>query len=276
MVLLFKQKLTARKNRFPFYSWIRLFFLCYLVLPQTQGAIVLYQQYVDPFLTQHEREIEDFITRSHERAKTLGLQYFYQAIDLIREKVLGLPPQTGAGAPAQQTGAAGYAQSFLSRFNMPAVGGGGANNQAPGNDWFSTISSAVGSLTSTDKSHEAQAQDLSASGNLLPREMASMPRAERAQYISNQRNMLDVLRTALAQEERNLGNDEGNDLGVPLRKNRSDNSFHHVNHEDTRDRSPAGGGWASGLFGQQGEQGGSTGVDLAARAMDEMTRSRGS
>ena len=119
--------------RFPFYSWIRLFFLCYLVLPQTQCARLLYVQYVDPFLEQHEREIEEFIANSHERAKALGLQYFYQLIDLIREKVLGLPPQTGGASPPPPSGAGAYAQSLLSRFNMPAAGAGagGGSGGAP-------------------------------------------------------------------------------------------------------------------------------------------------
>jgi Protein involved in membrane traffic len=107
-------------SRFPFYSWIRLFFMAYLVLPQTQGARVLYQEYVEPFLVHHEREIDEFIGRTHERAKAAGLQYFYQAIDFIREKILGLPPQRAAtAAPPPPVGAAAYAQSLLSRFNLP-------------------------------------------------------------------------------------------------------------------------------------------------------------
>lgn len=240
--------------RFPFYSWIRLFFLCYLVLPQTQGARVLYLQYVDPFLVQHEREIEEFIANSHEKAKALGLQYFYQLIDLIREKVLGLPPQTGAASPPPPSGAGAYAQSLLSRFNMPsaAAGGTGTTPAAPSNDWFSTISSAVSAMTSSDQSQEARAKELFTSGNLLPREMASMSREDKAKYLSNQRDMLEVLRAALAHEENNLnsGDDDG---GSSLRKNRSDNSFDHINPEDIRDRSPAGGGWASGWFGPGGE-----------------------
>ncbi|BCR88135.1 HVA22/TB2/DP1 family protein [Aspergillus chevalieri] len=245
---------------FPFYSWIRLFFLCYLVLPQTQGARLLYVQYVDPFLEQHEREIEEFIANSHERAKTLGLQYFYQLIDLIREKVLGLPPQTGGASPPPPSGAGAYAQSLLSRFNMPAAGAGagtGGGAPAAGNDWFSTISSAVSAMASTGQgqSQEARARELHASGNLLPREMASMSREEKAKYLSNQRDILEVMRAALAHEENNLGSSD-DESGSSLRKNRSDNSFDHINPEDIRDRSPAGaaGGWASGWLGGQGGQ----------------------
>lgn len=179
---------------------------------------MLYQQYIDPFLFRHEREIEEFLNRGHERAKTLGLQYFYQAIELIREKVLGLPPQQPQqGGAAPPSGVAGYAQSIFSQFSAPS-GGSSGNAPAPANDWFSSVSSAIGGQREADT--------------------------------------------------------DGS--GSPLRKNRSDNSFHHVNHEDTRERSPAGGGgWASALFGQQGEQGGSSAVDIAARAAEEIARSRG-
>ncbi|PWY68680.1 hypothetical protein BO70DRAFT_366047 [Aspergillus heteromorphus CBS 117.55] len=254
----------------PFYSWIRFFFFSYLVLPQTQGARLLYQDYVDPFLEHHEREIEEFIGRSHERAKALGLQYFYQALDYIRENVLGLPAQRPA-PPPPASGPAAYAQSLLSRFNIPTAAGASAPAGEPApaasNDWFSAISSAVASVAaSAGKTPEARGEALSASGTLLPRELASMSRADRANFISNQRDLLEVLRSALAKEERDL-HSESDDLayGPPLRKNRSENSFTHVEHEDTQERSPDGhgrtssGNWASGWFG--GQAAGSSGVD---------------
>ncbi|OJZ86465.1 hypothetical protein ASPFODRAFT_60450 [Aspergillus luchuensis CBS 106.47] len=252
---------------FPFYSWFRLFFFSYLVLPQTQGARSLYQEYVDPFLEHHEREIEEFIGRSHERAKALGLQYFYQALDYVRENILGLPAQRPA-SPPPPTGPAAYAQSLLSRFNIPTAAGGTA--PATGNDWLSAIGSAVASVAS-GKSAEARGEELSASGTLLPREVASMSRADKAKYISSQRDMLEVLRSALAKEERDLhsAGAEVDDLaygGAPLRKNRSENSFTHVEHEDTQERSSdahgrtSSGNWASGWF-AGGEQAGSSGVD---------------
>ncbi|OJJ58748.1 hypothetical protein ASPSYDRAFT_45140 [Aspergillus sydowii CBS 593.65] len=260
----------------PFYSWIRLGFFAYLVLPQTQGARILYQGYVDPFLTQHERHIEELIGSLHERAKALGLQYFYQIIDFIRERVLGLPPQRPATPPPATRSS--YAQSLLSRFNLPSAVGG--NNPAPANDWYSAISSAVASVTAPGKSQEARAEELSASGSLLPREFESKSRAEKAKFYSNQRDMLDVLRDAIMKEERNLDRDEDEGLaygtgggGVPLRKNRSDNSFDHIEHEDTRDRSPRpSGGWFGG--GDQQHPGSSSGVDFAMQAVDAIARAR--
>lgn len=266
---------------FPFYSWIRLGFFAYLVLPQTQGARILYQGYVDPFLTHHEREIEEFIGSLHERAKALGLQYFYQAIDFVRERVLGLPPQRPQTPPPAS--ATSYAQSLLSRFYLPSAVGG--NNPAPANDWYSAISSAVASVTSPAKSQEARAEELSASGFLLPREFETKSRAEKAMFYSNQRDLLDVLRNALMREERDLDRDE-DDLaygGVPLRKNRSDNSFDHIEHEDTRDRSPRrSSGWFGGGEQQHQQQqqhlqpGVASGVDFAVRAVDAITRARDS
>ncbi|PYI16016.1 hypothetical protein BO86DRAFT_395289 [Aspergillus japonicus CBS 114.51] len=249
----------------PFYSWIRLFFFSYLVLPQTQGAIILYQEHVDPFLAHHEREIEEFIGRSHERAKALGLHYFYQAVDYIRENILGWPAQRPAAPPPPPpTGPAAYAQSLLSRFNIPVApaSGGPTAPSAPAagaHDWFSTISSAVAAVTSAGKTPEARGEELSASGNLLPRDIASMSRADKAQYISHQRDLLEVLRSALAKEERELhgSETETDDLAygsTPLHKNPSENSFHHVEHEDLHRSSPdlsgrtASGTWSSGWF----------------------------
>lgn len=249
--------------------------MSYLVLPQTQGARLLYQDYVDPFLTHHEREIEEMIGHTHERAKALGLQYFYQAIDLIRQKVLGLPPQRPTTPP--QPGAASYAQSLLSRFNIPVAGAPGA--AANTNDWFSVLSTAVGSVTS-GKTREARDEELSASGNLLQRQMQSMSGAEKAHFISSQRELLDHLRSTLAQEEQSTprGGLEADDLayGVPLRKNRSENSFEVVDDEDIGRRSErkTSSGWTSGWFNSEQDSSASSGAEFAARAVDEIARSR--
>ncbi|KAJ5604888.1 hypothetical protein N7510_010042 [Penicillium lagena] len=263
---------------FPFYSWIRLFFLSYLVLPQTQGARLLYQDYVDPFLAHHEHEIEELIGRTHERAKTLGLQYFSMLVEMIRERVLRLPPQRPVTPPP--TGPAGYAQSLLSRFNLPSAA---VSSAAPANDWYSALSSAIGSVTSPGKSREARAEELSASGTLLQQKMETMSRTEKAQYISAQRETLDFLRSTLAREEQTLGEDpETDDLayGAPLHKNRSDLSFDVVDDDDLGSRSASskrasGGRWTSGWFGgNDHDSSGSSGAEFAARAVDEISRAR--
>ncbi|EED18548.1 HVA22 domain membrane protein [Talaromyces stipitatus ATCC 10500] len=297
---------------FPFYSWIRLFFLSYLVLPQTQGARILFQEYLDPFFEQHEREIEEFIGRSHERAKALGLQYFYQLIDIIREKVLGLPSQQQqAPPPPQPAGAAGYAQALLSRFNLPSPA-----NVAPGAaagsgaDWFSMVTSALGAVTSTTiaqpQSREAQVEQLSASGVLNTEQYRHLSRSQKARLYSSQRERLEVLVSALEKEESKLhvtpGSSEDasdDDLAygsgpAGLRKNASEHSFDQIDDDDltgsryTSNEAATGGGWASGWFGGSTATGEShkrpsTGskrnvsdsVDFAARSVDEIGRASG-
>lgn len=213
---------------------------------------------MDPFLERHEQEIEESIGRLHDQAKRLGLQYFYQLMDLVQEKVLGRQLQRPA-APSQPTGTASYVQSLLSSFNLPSTSTSTTTENKPAGfsgDWFSAIGSAVTSVTSSGKSHEARAEELSASGTLFPREMASMSRSEKAQFLSSKRDQLDMLHRALAKEQSNLGDadTETDDLayGIPLKKNRSDNSFDRIEHDDlgaAGERRTASGGWASGWFG---------------------------
>ncbi|KAI2636668.1 TB2/DP1, HVA22 family-domain-containing protein [Xylaria nigripes] len=106
----------------PFYSWMRLGFLLWLVLPSTQGARVLYESYLHPYLEENELAIEEFIARAHDRIKAEGFRYLQQVIELIRTQVFNLPP---SGPPQEQTRAAaapqGYMQALLARFSMPAL-----------------------------------------------------------------------------------------------------------------------------------------------------------
>ncbi|KAJ5281626.1 hypothetical protein N7478_006998 [Penicillium angulare] len=241
---------------FPFYSWIRLFFMCYLVLPQTQGARLLYQDYVDPFLAHHEHEIEEMIGRSHERAKALGLQYFYQAPSASpHNKLHPLPP----------AGPAGYAQSLLSRFNIPTAAAASTST----GDWYSALSSAFGAVSSAGRSPEAHEEGMSASSTLLQRQIQSMTGLDKARYISQQRELLDRLRSDLTNEESKIGRDEpeNDDLayGAPLRKNKSDNSFDVVDDEDLGSRATrrTSGKWTSGWLGTDQDSSGSS--DYASR-----------
>ncbi|KAK2737880.1 hypothetical protein FQN55_000892 [Onygenales sp. PD_40] len=233
---------------FPFYSWIRLCALSYLVLPQTQGAKMLYLQYIDPFLLHHEREIEQFISQAHDNARKAGLEYFYKAIDLFREKVLGLPP-TAAAAPPPPPAAAGataFAQSLLSRFSIPSTTAAASSLATPASDLVSLLAATVTSLAS-GKSSDMQAAELSASGKLLPDNIASGSRSEQERYIASQKERLSVLMSAFDRESQNLRRDRDMPGGVDddlaygaaydydrggLRKNRSDNSFENIEHED--------------------------------------------
>jgi receptor expression-enhancing protein 1/2/3/4 len=197
--------------RIPFFAWARACALLYLVLPQTQGAKIVYIEHIHPFLRKHEVEIENFISRSHEQAKSLGLMYLKRAIQFFKETVLGIqhqpsPPPTPAGygyGAATST----YAQNLLGRFRVPPIGNlpsaaAGAGGAA--GDFYGFLSSALLQSTGagTSSSREMQAEDLSASGTLIPSSMTSPE--EKRSFISLQRSRLQVLLSALDKEASNL------------------------------------------------------------------------
>ncbi|OJD23284.1 hypothetical protein ACJ73_05361 [Blastomyces percursus] len=282
---------------FPFYSWIRLVALSYLVLPQTQGAKLLYQQYIDPFLLHHELEIEQFISQAHDSAKAAGFEYLYKAIDFIREKVLGLP--TAAPPPSQPppvAGAAGFAQYLLSRFTIP---GAASSLASPAADLYSLLATAVGSAAASGKTRDMQAEELSASGKLIPDSIATASKAEQAEYIASQKERLGVLLSAFDREQRNLrldprdvprggfsagGNSDQDDLvygssgydeyerGAGLRKNRSDVSFENIEHEEFLAGGREGRHHSRSPHRRRGED---DVADFARRSVEEIARASG-
>lgn len=252
-------------------------------------------------------------------------------------------PRQQQQAPAPQpTTAAGYAQSLLSRFNLPSssstttAGPGTAQGLVVGGDWYSLVTTALGAVTSPSSSsttapsssspqtREAQLEQLSASGNLLhPDRVAKLSRAEKARYYSSQRERLEVLVSALEREESKLtpttsnsnssDDDEGLAYGssnsyasrrrkTSLRKNGSENSFDQIdaddlsgstsqtskynnNNNNSNNNTAAVGGWTSGWFGGSSNTAArskrtvssesSSGVEFAARAVDEIGRASG-
>eukprot|EP00745_Piridium_sociabile_P011177 TRINITY_DN180021_c0_g1_i1.p1 TRINITY_DN180021_c0_g1~~TRINITY_DN180021_c0_g1_i1.p1 ORF type:complete len:192 (-),score=16.33 TRINITY_DN180021_c0_g1_i1:87-662(-) len=56
----------------PFYWMLKLIFLVYLFLPQTKGAIQMYNQFIRPFLMKNEKRIEDTIKRVGGKANELA------------------------------------------------------------------------------------------------------------------------------------------------------------------------------------------------------------
>ena len=245
----------------PFYSWVRLFVLSYLVLPQTQGAKLLYTNYVEPFIASHEHQIEVFIGDLHEQGSKAGLGYLKQLIDLIRQRAFGLPP-TRPNPPAPAT-PAGYAQSLLSRFAMPSA-------RAPTtSDFYSLLSGAVAAATfpgTTTRTLNPTSNTNNNNPLLIPAHLTS--NADKQTFLTSQREKLAVLIKALDREQRDLdlayGNsppglanqsaadserrmrenpsspfffgpshDAGSSGGsYEMRKNKSDNSFHNIEREE--------------------------------------------
>ncbi|KAE8453656.1 hypothetical protein EG329_009167 [Mollisiaceae sp. DMI_Dod_QoI] len=188
----------------PFYAWFRLFFLLYLILPQIQGAKVLYQEHVHPFLETNELAIDDFISSAHDRAKSAGITYLKQAIELIKTHILGLPPKEPTPPPTPTPYS--YTQSLIARFNIPSARPAFPANPIPGatstaSDFYSLLASAVTAATTTSPNSRATAQDLSNSGTLIP---PSVRGDERLSFISAQRERLSILLTALDKEASNI------------------------------------------------------------------------
>lgn len=251
----------------PFYAYLRLFLLSYLVLPQTQGARLIYQSYIHPFLAHHESEIDVFITNAHDRAKAAGLQYLKRAIDFIKQNVLGMQAQH---APPPSKGET-YAQNLLSRFNLPSARQGLA---APAGDFYGLLSAAIGQVGAGGSSRDTQVEDISRSGTLIPKDITD--NAEKMTFLAAQRERLRMLLTVLDKEASDLSNEEmiqedvNRRLGEglqdeSLKKSRSEADFDTIDDKEDLGSEKVGkiaaGGWMPWNWGATGK---STGVDKAS------------
>lgn len=233
----------------PFYHYFRLFFLLYLVLPQTQGARVLYQTHLHPWLARHEARIDEFIGSAHARLRSAGIHYLKQAIAYLRQ-ALGLPvaPETAAAQsapPPSGAAAQSYTQALLARFTLPSArwpGGATGSGAAPattdpsapssgGADFYSLLATAVGALGTATGAAGGVAAGAAASafsrgmagfGSAGGNEALSLSasgtlipphidEAERASFLATQRDRLRTLLSALEREAAQLEDDEDKD-----------------------------------------------------------------
>lgn len=240
---------------------MRLFLLSYLVLPQTQGARLLYQSHIHPFLAHYESDIDTLITHAHDRAKAAGLSSLKRFIDFVKEKVLGLQPKS---QPVRASPEGSYAQTLLSRFNLPSARQGLA---APAGDFYGLLSAALGQVGTGGGSREAQLEEMTRSGTLIPQGMTSA--SEKMTFLATQRERLRLLLTALDKEASGLETEESirwdveRRLAAPaseddgLRKSRSEAEFEAIEREDWNGEKENRGGGGSGSGGA-GKGGGAT------------------
>ncbi|ORY61432.1 pathogenicity protein [Pseudomassariella vexata] len=194
----------------PFYAYVRLLFLLYLVLPQTQGARHLYETYLHPYLAENENAIEDFIASAHDRLKAAGMAYLKQAIELLKTKVLGMPPspvreeETRASAQPQS-----YTSALLARFSVPAArwATGGAGNT--GQDFFNLLAGAVTAATGAGTGAGTSSSpvgtrdvDMSMSGTLVPDNIGSAQ--DKMSFIAQQKEKLAFVLSTLDKEARDI------------------------------------------------------------------------
>ena len=233
----------------PFYSWFRLFFLLYLVLPQTQGAKHLYLEYFEPYIVHHERQIDDFIGQTHRQLEHMGLGYMNIVVEWLREKVLGqASPQPRAANVAPGAGGYGsYATDLLSRFAMPAARTQAAPAVTGGaGGVFNMLSSAAGlaggSATGSSRSIPAS-QSGGVPDNFLSG-LGTMSSDQKSTFISSQRDRLAGMMKALDKEQQNLdlayGDSKGttssrrppSSSGGEFTKSRSQMSFDTIDYDD--------------------------------------------
>ncbi|KAL8637128.1 MAG: hypothetical protein Q9228_005568 [Teloschistes exilis] len=257
----------------PFYAYLRLFLLSYFVLPQTQGARLIYQSYIHPFLAHHEEDIDIFITNAHDRARAAGLQYLKRAIDFVKQNVLGMQAQH---APPPVKGES-YAQNLLSRFNLPSARQGLA---APAGDFYGLLSAAIGQVGGGNESRDSQVEAMSRSGTLIPKDITNS--GEKMTFLSTQRERLRVLLTALDREASELSNEEmiqqdvqrrlgGGSHEENMTKSRSEAEFDTIDDKEELGSEKLGktaaGGWMPWNWGSSAKgdaTGRSTGVDKAS------------
>ena len=143
--------------------------------------------------------------------------------------VLGMPAKPPTPPPSRQ---GSYAQQLLSRFNLPSAREGLA---APAGDFYSLLASALQMATSSGFSREAQVEDLSASGTLIPPEIKSND--ERMVYVSQQRERLRVLLQAFDREAFFLAGTEDSRRTAELPKSRSELDFEKLSSDDLEGKS---------------------------------------
>lgn len=228
-------------------------------MPQTQGARVLYEQHVHPFLQENEHHIDGFIASAHDRLKTAGLTYFRQAIEFVRQNILNLPPREREEPPMPPAASAApqtYTQALLARFSVPTRV---ANS---GSDFYGLLANAVAAATSVGRSTNP---DMTASGTLIPADLKDS--GEKMSFIAAQRERLNIVLQALDREAQELqrsgsGNRAASvnmdgDAGHVLTTSRSEADFEKIDapsgtEEDSavRRRNVASGSWLPFGMGQ--------------------------
>ncbi|KAK3712919.1 hypothetical protein LTR37_008804 [Vermiconidia calcicola] len=177
----------------PFYAWIRFGIHLYLVLPGKQGCVYIYQEYVGPFLEEHERQIDRMISEGHEKAKAAGMDYLKKGIEYVRVQVLGQAPKEASPQPSRNVS---YSTYLMSRFDMPSARQGLAS--AGTTDIFNLIGKALQQSTYPDSNtRDARADDLTQSGTLIPN---SLHGDDRDEFVATQRDRLRTLLQSLDSE----------------------------------------------------------------------------
>jgi len=87
----------------PFYYSIKIIFLLYLLLPQTQGTIYVYKTHLEPFLKSYEADIDAWLTQYKAFMYKCVLNHFHTLWNLVATS-LGHPTQAAQRTDANADG----------------------------------------------------------------------------------------------------------------------------------------------------------------------------
>ncbi|KAF9124635.1 receptor accessory protein 4 [Mortierella sp. 14UC] len=104
----------------PFYYEIKMLFVLWMILPQTQGSIYIYQAIVDPYLSKHEKEIDLALKDMKNKAMAMGMQYLKQAIQAIQNFALDMYKKSQAPTSVSSFSAAEKNQPSADRSVPPS------------------------------------------------------------------------------------------------------------------------------------------------------------
>lgn len=173
-------------------------FLLYLVLPQTQGARILYQDHVHPFLEENEGQIDNFIGSTHDRLRAEGLAYIRHAIEYIKTNILKFPPTPAAPEPAAYQS---YSQALFARFSVPTAKWSGSANG--GADFYNLLAGAVAAASGAAGTTFGGGGGADAGrGGIFPADMQTP--SEKMSFIAAQRDRLNFVLSALDNEAQKL------------------------------------------------------------------------
>ncbi|ORX95863.1 hypothetical protein K493DRAFT_407457 [Basidiobolus meristosporus CBS 931.73] len=69
----------------PFYYQLKLAFILWLILPQTQGSTYLYKTFIHPTLIRHESEIDSMLEKVQTEIKTTGVRMGKQSVEALQK-----------------------------------------------------------------------------------------------------------------------------------------------------------------------------------------------
>lgn len=169
-----------------------------------------------------------------------------------------MAPRPSAASSQAYGGTTGsYAQTLLSRFNLPSARQGFVvPTTAAAGDFYGLLSAALGQVGAGGAggiSREAQAEEIGRSGALVPPGLTSA--AEKMTFLATQRERLKVLLTALDREASELSQEEmierdvetrlktagalDEAAGEGLKKSKSEAEFEAIEREEWGSEKPA-------------------------------------